>query len=336
MKILLLGPSCNYNLEYFTKINLERLGCEVKFCGYVSSLGRLASPVRLSITRSNLLENIIQRTLLSGYNREIRRISREFKPDVVLVIKGEALNPVVMNQVRDDVGAKIVLWYTDDPRYYNTIIKRTLSCFDFVFTVSPRAIDTYRTMGVENVQCIPVACDPSFHRKIDLGDDAKRRYDWDVVFVGTYYPRRARFVKALKRSGVRVGVYGPYWNYAWPMSGASREIAGPEMVKAFNAAKIVLNVHADTDVAYKVNTRTFEATGCRSFVLTDRTYGMAEAFDIGKELECYENEKDLVELTKYYLGSNQEREEKAFKGQERAYSDHTYSLRLTQMLSALN
>ena len=335
MRILILGPSCNYNLEYFAKINLERLGCEVKFCGYATSLGRLASPVRLSITRSNLIGEIAQKTLLQEYNKEIERVSKEFRPEVILVIKGEAFNPAVMNRVRDNVDAKIVLWYTDDPRYYDTIIKRTLSCFDYVFTVSPRAVDTYRKAGAKNVQCLPVACDPDFHKRIDLNDDDRRRYDCDIVFVGTYYPRRAKLVKALRSSGLKVGVYGPYWNYIWPRSGARQAISGPDMVKVFNAAKIVLNVHADSDVGYKVNTRTYEATGCKSFLLTDRTYGMSESFRIGKELECYSNERELIELAEYFLGSEKERVEMAMKGQERAYRDHTYALRLTQMLSAV-
>jgi spore maturation protein CgeB len=139
----------------------------------------------------------------------------------------------------------------------------------------------------------------------------------------------------LRKAGIRLRVYGDYWSLLWMGNGAKPAIPGPEMVKLFNAAKIVLNVHADTDVAYKVNTRTFEGTGCGSFVLNDRTYGVDDYFDVGKELACYDDEQELVELAKYYLGSDKEREEVSFRGRERTYRDHTYGLRLTKMLEAL-
>jgi spore maturation protein CgeB len=132
-----------------------------------------------------------------------------------------------------------------------------------------------------------------------------------------------------------VGVYGDYWNYFWPGKGTNRAISGPEMVKAFNASKIVLNVHADSDLDNKVNTRTFEATGCRSFLLTDRGYGMDEYFKIGQEVVCYDDERNLVELAKYYLSADKERKEISARGQERAYSNHTYTSRLSEMLRTI-
>ncbi len=294
-----------------------------------------APVVRLSITRSNALGYLSRRILLQNYFYEIRQVSRDFRPDIVLVIKGEALDSTIIGQVKEECHAKVVLWYTDDPRYYDTIINGIIRCFDYVYTVSPRAVSTYKKMGVQNVECLPVACDPTFHRKLELSADDRNRYSCDIVFAGTYYPRRARLVNRLKKAGLKLRIYGDYWNLLWMSKGAKPAISGPEMVKSFNAAKIVLNVHADSDVAYKVNTRTFEATGCGSFVLTDRTYGVDDYFDVGKELACYSNEQELVELAKYYLDSDKEREEVSLHGQERTYREHTYGLRLTQVLDAL-
>jgi hypothetical protein len=91
-------------------------------------------------------------------------VSKHFRPDVVLVINGEAPESNIIEQIKVDIHAKFVLWYTDDPRYYDTIVKRIIGCFDFVYTVSPRALGTYKEMDVKNVECLPVACDPNFHR----------------------------------------------------------------------------------------------------------------------------------------------------------------------------
>jgi spore maturation protein CgeB len=304
----------------------------VRFCGYAKSLGMFAPALRLSITRSNALGYLARRTLLQRYYAEIRQASKDFQPDIVLAIKGEVLDSTIIDQVKKESHAKMVLWYVDDPRYYGTIIKRIIRSFDYVYTVSPRAVNTYKEMGARNVGCLPVACDPSFHRKLALSPEDRDRYSCDIVFAGTYYPRRAGFVNGLKKAGVRVRVYGDYWNLFWMRKGAKPALLGPEMVKSFNAAKIVLNVHADSDVGYKVNTRTFEATGCGSFVLSDRTYGVDDYFEVGKELACYDNEAELLELAKYYLDSDAEREEVSLRGHERTYRDHTYALRMTQVL----
>jgi spore maturation protein CgeB len=60
---------------------------------------------------------------------------------------------------------------------------------------------------------------------------------------------------------------------------------------------------------------------------------MAQAFEIGRELLCYRDEIDLVEIAKYLLCSKNEREELAVKGQQWAYRDHTYSTRLAEMVA---
>lgn len=317
------------------KRNLESLGCEVKFCGYAKYLGLFAPAVRISITRSNALGYLARHALFQSYYSEITHLSRNFQPDVVLIMKGEGLDSATIERMKEATHAKLVLWYPDDPRYYDTIIKRIIGSFDYVFTMSPRAVGIYREMGVKNVACLPGACDPTFHRKLELTAPDQSRYSCDILFVGTYYPRRARFIKALRKAGLRLRIYGDYWNLLWMGKGTKPAIPAPEMVKSFNAAKIVLNVHANSDVAYKVNSRTFEATGCGAFVLTDRVYGLNDYFDVGKELACYENERELVELAKYYLDSDKEREEVSQRGHERAYRDHTYALRLTQLLGAL-
>jgi hypothetical protein len=72
-------------------------------------------------------------------------------------------------------------------------------------------------------------------------------------------------IKALENAGVRVEVYGPYWRYFRRGSNVHDGVYGHEMVKVFNSAKIVLNIHVEDDLPYKANMRTFEATGWALF-----------------------------------------------------------------------
>lgn len=337
MKILLLGSHMHYNLEHYVYMNLFKLGHEVKFYGYKEKLGRLVDPIRMAITRSKLMRDAANLLWLNRINNEIKRVAKAFCPDLVLSIKGEAVKPETIEWMREELGAKTALWYPDDPRFFSSLVRYIAPSYGHVFTASKRAIDAYRRVGVKNVHFLPFACEPTVHRRVKLTDEEKRKYGADVVFVGTYTPRRARIIGMLGKAGLKVRVFGPYWKYFrrhfWISGGA---IYGSEMVKAFNAAKIVLNIHVKEDLSYKINMRTFEATGSGTFLLTDKPHGLGEEFSIDKEVICYSNKSELIKLVKYYINDEAERIKIANEAQKRAYKYHTYKQRAQKLIDILS
>jgi spore maturation protein CgeB len=335
MKILLLGSHMNYNLEHYVYMNLVKLGHEVRFYGYKERLGKFANPIRIAITRSKLIRELANAFWLNRINNEIKRIAETFYPDLVLSIKGEAVKPKTVEWIREELGAKTALWYPDDPRFFNSLVKYIAPSYDHVFTASEKAIDMYNEIGCKKVHFLPFACEPTVHRKMHLSDGISKTNNLDVVFVGTYTRRRARLIKALEKAGIKVSVYGPYWRYFMRSNNVRDSIYGPEMVKVFNSAKIVLNIHIEDDLPYKVNMRTFEATGCGAFLLTDYAYGMDKIFEINKELAVYANVNELLELVKYYLHCKEEREIVSIKAQEKAYNEHTYEKRISELINKL-
>jgi Uncharacterized protein conserved in bacteria len=252
---------------------------------------------------------------------------------LVLSIKGEAVKPKTVEWIKEELGAKTALWYPDDPRFFNSLVKYIAPSYDHVFTASEKAIDMYKDIGCEKVHFLPFACEPTVHRKLNLSDGISKTNNLDVVFVGTYTRRRARLIKALEKAGIKVKVYGPYWRYFMRSNNVRDGIYGPEMVKVFNSAKIVLNIHVEDDLPYKVNMRTFEATGCGSFLLTDYAYGMEKLFKVGEELVSYNDADELVELVKHYLEDEEERMTISEKAQKKTYYRHTYGQRIVHLLS---
>lgn len=142
-------------------------------------------------------------------------------------------------------------------------------------------------------------------------------------------------IKALERARFRVSVWGPYWRYFRNGPNFRGPALGHSIARIFNAAKIVLNVHDETDIGFKPNMRTFEATGCRTLLLSDRAFGLERFFTSCEELVCYSDETELVKLAGHYLDSSTERTSIAEKGQRRAYRDHTYDQRLEEMLKVV-
>lgn len=333
MRVLLLGSHINYNLEHYVYMNLVKLGYEVKFYGYKEKLGRLTNTVRMTITRSKLLRDMASTFLLNKINDEIKKIAEQFHPDLMLSIKGEAVKPETVEYIKEVLRAKTALWYPDDPRFFKSLVRYIAPSYDHVFTASSRMIPMYKEMGCKDVHFLPFACEETVHRRVALSNEDRRKYGADVVFVGTYTPRRAKIVKALEKAGIKVKVYGPYWKYFKFGDNIHDGIYGLEMVKAFNAAKIVLNVHIGSDLPYKVNMRTFEATGSGVFLLTDYAYGLEKMFEIGKELVVYNGNEDLTELAKHYLGAEEERNQISWMAQDRAYKEHTYFNRVGDLIS---
>ena len=333
MRILLLGSHMNYNLEHYVYMNLIKLGHEVRFYGYKERLGKFANPIRIAITRSKLIRDLANAFWLNRINNEIKRIAETFYPDLVLSIKGEAVKPKTVEWIREELGAKTALWYPDDPRFFNSLVKYIAPSYNHVFTASEKAIDMYKEIGCKKVHFLPFACEPTVHRKLNLSESKSKPNNLDVVFVGTYTRRRARLIKALEKAGIKVKVYGPYWRYFMGSSNVQDGIYGPEMVKVFNSAKIVLNIHVEDDLLYKVNMRTFEATGCGSFLLTDYAYGMEKLFKVGEELVSYNDADELMELVKHYLKDEEERMIISEKAQKKTYCMHTYRQRIVHLLS---
>jgi len=332
MKILLLGSHMNYNLEHYVYMNLAKLGHEVRFYGYKGKLGRFANIIRMATTRSKPVRSLAGIFWLNRINSEIKKVAEEFRPDLVLSIKGETVKPETIKWFKQEIGAKTALWYPDDPRFFKSLVKHIAPSYDHVFTASEKAIEMYRDIGCESVHFLPFACEPTVHKRVNLTKSETVAYNSDVIFVGTYTPRRARLIKALEGAGINIKVYGPYWRLFKRGNNVYNGIYGTEMVKAFNAAKIVLNIHVEDDLPYKVNMRTFEATGCGSFLLTDKSYGLEKMFIYGSELVCYEDEKELTELAKYYLEHGDECIKIGERGRERAYREHTYEERVKKLL----
>jgi spore maturation protein CgeB len=335
MRILLLGSHMNYNLEHYVYMNLVKLGHEVRFYGYKERLGKFANPIRMAITRSKLIRDLANTFWLNRINNEIKKIAETFYPDLVLSIKGEAVKPKTVEWIKKELGAKTALWYPDDPRFFNSLVKYIAPSYDYIFTASEKATDMYKDIGCEKIHFLPFACEPTVHNKLNLSESRSTPNNLDVVFVGTYTRRRGRLIKALEKAGIKVKVYGPYWRYFKRSNDVHNGVYGPEMVKVFNLAKIVLNIHIEDDLPYKVNMRTFEATGCGSFLITDYAYGMDKLFEIGKELVVYADEDNLPKLVKYYLRNEEERRTVSKRAQEKAHDKHTYEKRVAELINKI-
>jgi len=114
-----------------------------------------------------------------------------------------------------------------------------------------------------------------------------------------------------------------------------------EYVKIFNASKININLHSssyhegvDPEGDF-VNPRTFELASCGAFQLVDYRSELDSLFEIGKEIICFKDLRDIREKIRYYLDHPDERQKIADRAMKRALGEHTFENRMEEMLSVI-
>jgi spore maturation protein CgeB len=270
-------------------------------------------------------------------NQRLESEIETVRPDLLIGIKAELVLPDTIRRLRLRFPSmRTVLWFTDDPRYFNSLLSLIAPAYQHIFSVSPVAVKWYSRIGIHEVHHLPVGCDPDLHRPIELSSEDIEAFGSDICFVGTYYPNRARILRRLQKSGFRVKVWGKFWTRMTGIESVSQSLDVSRMARAFTAAKVILNIHHPMDIySHKLNMRTFEATASRGFLLTDRPKGLEEFFSPNRELVCYDSEDDLLQRVQYYIHHDSERQTIAYLGQQRAYRDHTYRNRAMALLEAI-
>lgn len=83
------------------------------------------------------------------------------------------------------------------------------------------------------------------------------------------------------------------------------------------------------------NQRILDVPATGSFVITDYREQMENMFDIGEEIICYKNNEEIPDLIRHYLKHEKEREAIVKKGRERVLKCHTWTHRMSEILSVM-
>ena len=273
----------------------------------------------------------------------IRKIS-DFRPQLVLVIKGDGISLELIREVKEKFKIPVANYWIDDPGLIE-ISRKISPAYDYFFTNDPETVQVHKESGCPHVGFISFGYLPDLHKKIQLSQEEYEKYGSDVCFAGTVTEERIKVLEAL--SDFNMKVWSPRFVYSLkenfqiektklPPSSplyskfTDRSVWNEELVKVYNASKIVLNIHSLQTIPIM---RDFEVTGCGAFLLTDYARSLETMFKPGEEIICYKNIEELKGLVKFYLSHPREREEIARKGNLRAYRDHTYARRMEELIS---
>ena len=104
-----------------------------------------------------------------------------------------------------------------------------------------------------------------------------------------------------------------------------------EMPFIFRQSKINLNITIRS-IQTGLSQRIWDVLGCKGFLLTNYQEELPEYFEIGRDLDCYENIAECSEKVRFYLSHDDIRREIADRGYQKVKAMHTYLIRIAQML----
>lgn len=282
---------------------------------------------------------------VQGMNLKFEEVVTELKPDITLIIKGLGLYGDTIKRIKTKYQHKIVGWMFDvtiNGTYVKDVNQYVKMCkeLDVFYTIDNDAVKELATFGV-NAKWLPEAIYVPEEGEQVLNSVQKRKYGADVVFIGTVgglHKNRENILRRISEEGFDFKIYGNV------MYGNNTE---PDWVKLHHTGFAVLNdMHAtvvgsskviigidgwpERDKAYSQRLYTTLAAG--GFYLTTHTKGITDEFVIGKHLETYKDENELVTKLLMYLKDNETREKIAKTGQELVLEKHTYPYRIKTLL----
>lgn len=107
-----------------------------------------------------------------------------------------------------------------------------------------------------------------------------------------------------------------------------------EMPLVFHESKININITAK-QIQSGIPLRVFDIMGCGGFCLSNYQAELEDYFEIGKDLDCFEDARECVEKIWYYLLHEDERRLCAERGYEKVKSFYQYKNRIKKMLEII-
>lgn len=283
--------------DSFERVNimpaLEQLGHDVKI---------------FSLVNNNLEDDRSLRPL----DYELLDVIDLLKPDLMIyLLYHGTITPEVIKYITDNTHTTTLLISGDDEKYYDQV-KEYAGCSDNVMTTYKPAIEWHKKDSKANVVYAGYSANPNIYIKLN------KKKEVNISFYGAINNCRVNRLNNIILNDMQVSVYGNGW-------AKESIITTAQCVYLINASKVNLNISTDIigDKEIKqIKARDFEVPMAGGFLLTESNPLLSEFYNVGKEIETYENDAQLVDKLKFYTKNDSKREKIAIAGHKRAKKCH--------------
>ncbi len=267
---------------------------------------------------------------------ELKEIVESRKPGYILTLKGERLSIPLIEDFKQK-GCTTILWLT------TSVLEDWMLPFakahDFVVTNTEDIQIFFSRNGVKNTRWIHQGFAPEFFR-ISGRESGGRDIGYaEAAMIGSMgypiYKKRCEQVMLLRKNSVDIKWWGPRLSRQWKnlpyfLGGVHRAWAGKEaymedFTDIVKNVKIFIGQDADIPISGRyLSNRIFAVAGCGGFYLGRKTPGIESAFEIGKEVEVFDSDDELLEKVNFYLKDDERRKGIAAAGQKKVLTHYTY------------
>ncbi len=301
MRILLIGPKFYHYNSSIIQAFVDK--------GFQTHLFEYTEPIDPNTIVRKGLSLIFRRSYKRINNRSLSRMFliefNIFKPDLVLVIKGNLLTREALEYIGK--RSKLFLWMMDSIVYYPDS-EKLADIYDHVFCFEKSDIEVLAKKNIP-ATFLPLAVDESiFNMEQEVTKDI------DVLFVGSLYKDRLSFFENFIKNSpnVNIRVYGPSEGKMLKLrlllglksvdeKICIKKVNASELVKLYHRSKIVINIHHEQS-KYGVNPRFFEIIATGAFQIVDQKPFIEEYFR-NYHIAQFSNFAQLEELILLTLNS---------------------------------
>ena len=237
-------------------------------------------------------------------------------------LSGKTVSVPCIETIRAHTGLPMLNFTCNDATAFEKTSRAIASHFDYYWASDANhlTLPEYAKMGVA-VITLPLAVNHVLYRKLP---DCPKQYD--VTWIGSRVYNRTEYIEYLTANGINV--------FQGFKDGKKRPVSTEEMVRIYNASRIVLSF-TNAGPVQQIRLRNFEAPMCGSFTLSEQAPGLEKLFVPDAEMVTFSDKHDLLAKVRHYLAREQERERIAATGYARALRSHTWFVRFPQLFDEL-
>lgn len=341
MRILSIGPLWRGSNAGGLFRALSRAGCLIEV---IDEFYYVSLNTRNTVTK--VFERLLRPRQEREFNDAIKKRIDIFRPDFVLVYKGVFVQPETLAYAKSK-GCRLVLFYPDvSMTAHGDNIPKAIPMYDTVFTTKTFGIkDMQDKYGVNGAVFIPHGFDPEIHRPINVGDEERRIFGCDVSFIGTWSPKKEKWLSHLKEKlpAIDLKIWGDQWNKVSSdvlnSSIQGMPIVGDLYASAIQCSTINLGILSErvsgASSGDLITSRTFHIPGASGFMLHERNEESVLYFEEDTEAAFFDGPEEMAEKTSIFLKDSAGRESIRLAGHERACRDHSLDARAQTILSHL-
>lgn len=254
-----------------------------------------------------------------------------FQPDILYCQDLSFFSGKILKELKEETNIKLLVGQIASPLPPKSFLKP----FDLILTSFPHFVEILNKQGIKS-EYFKIGFDKRILSKIKNSER-----DINFSFVGGISKHHKSALETLNylalNQGLKIFGYGanklPF--YSPIRKNHFGEKWGLDMYKILSKTKISLNRHIDVSLNNANNMRLFEATGMGSLLLTDKKDNLNQLFEIDKEIVTYSCKEEASEKVKYLLENPKKISEIALAGQQRTLKEHTYEIRMKELVEIL-